>query len=333
MLRIFDGSIFFIDQKFCWVFQFDSDGGFISRNLGQGRSPKEISTSGIDGFLHLADGKNIFIGPSRDAYIFDKIWHKVNQFSINLNEIRPDKELMSNPSPDDISIYTFDYEKFILRSDSKGNVFIPIYSELRNFNGFQSFDYYRSARILAKLDIEKRTITGLYGRRSPEYLKYRFIGHHAFFSYDIDDEGNFYICHEIDSLIYVYNPHFEFKYSFGISGHNMDTDYQQISEFDIKKIRELYFVDRPKRGYYNEIEKFDDYDILFRSYTRKELSPKDGLQIYKNEILVADIEVPKGFSVFGLIDDYFYAHTSIDEENELIKIYKFKFPAELMNPE
>jgi len=36
--------------------------------------------------------------------------------------------------------------------------------------------------------------------------------------------------------------------------------------------------------------------------------------------------VPKGLKVIGYIEPYFYSNAMIDEENEIMKIYRFKNP-------
>jgi len=106
----------------------------------------------------------------------------------------------------------------------------------------------------------------------------------------------------------------------------MDTDYQEVPRRDIKKMRELYFEDRPLRGWYNEVEYFEETEILFRSYKKSGDSPYDGLQIYHKNVLIGDIDVPEDFVVKGYIEPYYYSSADIDIEKGEIKIYRFKLP-------
>ena len=51
---------------------------------------------------------------------------------------------------------------------------------------------------------------------------------------------------------------------------------------------------------------------------------KDGLQVYSENCLIADIEVPRDFEVIGYIAPWFYARGFCNYDNEEIVIYKFK---------
>jgi hypothetical protein len=86
-----------------------------------------------------------------------------------------------------------------------------------------------------------------------------------------------------------------------------------------------YREERQKKGYYDWIEYIDETGVLFRSYKKGENSSSDGLQVYKNDVLIADLDVPKGFKVTGFIFPYYYSNEYIDEEAEKMIIYKFRF--------
>ena len=95
---------------------------------------------------------------------------------------------------------------------------------------------------------------------------------------------------------------------------------------DWKKFRDLYFNDRPKRGYYTTVKVFSDNKLLMRSYRKGSESKYDGLQIYKDDILISDLDVPKGFEINGYIAPYYYSSAIIDEEKETISVYRFQLP-------
>jgi len=239
----------------------------------------------------------------------------------NVDEVRES----DTPDPNEFSLYTLDYENLTLRADSKNYLYIPIYAENPRFNAFSSSRYYEEGRILAKLDLKEGKIEQVLGKRSAEYLKYKYLGHHATFSYDIDGKDNFYIGHEIDSIIYKYDNDFNLIGKFGFAGKAMDQNYKEVPEFDLRLLREAYGKDRPTRGYYHYVEYIDDQNLLFRSYTKGGSSTVDGLQIYKNESLIADVHVPKGLVVRGYIAPYFYGE-SILENDEDLQLYRFKLP-------
>lgn len=69
----------------------------------------------------------------------------------------------------------------------------------------------------------------------------------------------------------------------------------------------------------------DETDLLFVSY-RKDSEDSDGLQIYKNGQLIADVIVPKKFRVMGYIAPYYYSYIIplLDEEDDSLIMYRFK---------
>ena len=50
----------------------------------------------------------------------------------------------------------------------------------------------------------------------------------------------------------------------------------------------------------------------------------DGLQIYKDGVLLGDINVPKGLKVMGYVSPYYYSYVIADEEREIMYMYRFK---------
>ncbi len=327
-IEYINDSIVFVDFRFCWIYIFDLNGKLIDKKLGQGRGPRELNTSFIDGYCFLNNGKRVFIGSSNDIHVFDENWNRLKQTHINWKgsvKYGTAAQILKNPSPDEPSIYSVEYAN--LKMQNFGNsVFIPIYSEHPKFNGFTGFEYYTEGNIIAELNLENTEITRLFGRRTPELLNYKYLMHHSMFRFDIDSKYNFYISHEIDPLIYIYNKDYSVQSAFGISGKDMDTNYQELKILDRKKYQQLFFDDRPKRGYYTGIKVFENQGLVFRSYKKSEAAKYDGLQVYKNKVLIADFEVPKNLEIKEFIQPYYYSNALIDEETEKINIIRFKLP-------
>jgi hypothetical protein len=319
-------QILFIDYRFCWAYIFDYNGKLIDKKLGQGKNVDEIDISHITRFDNLENGNFIFYGHANDAHVFDKNWKKLKESHINWNgsvDYGYGRDI-KNPEPDEPTIYSMDFVNPKIKH-FKNKSYVPIYSEHSDFNGFTNDEYYLNGRIIAEINFDSLyniEVTRLLGRRTPELLKNKYLPHHSSFDFDVDSKGNFYVAHEIDSAIYVYDQDFKLKRGFGVAGSNMDTKYNTLDTFDVNKYRQLLFIDRPNKGYYKAIKKIEEQHIIFRTYSRK--NNKDGLQIYKNEMLTADLEVPKNFEVRHYKDGYYYSNAFIDEENEIIKIYKFK---------
>ena len=322
-IQIYKDSIYFIDYRFGWVFIFNNKGKFISRKLGQGRGPKEIPIKSISGYCLLRNGGIVFIGSTLDGYYFDQNWNMLSFFRIDRTGTKNWKQ--DNLTPENPYTYTMDYENLTIRSDPASKyLFIPVYAEQKNFNPFMA-KYYKESRMIEKVRIQDGVVVDLFGRRSPEYLKYRYLPQYSFISFDIaHSDYVFYVTHEIDSLIYVYDKKFQLIKTFGSAGKAMNTNYNEIDHVDWMEFQRLFFIERPKHGYYSYLEYVDETGLLFRSYKKSDSNSFDGLQIYKNDSLIGDMKVPKNFIVKGYIKPYYYSGPYIDEEHETVMLYRFK---------
>ena len=103
----------------------------------------------------------------------------------------------------------------------------------------------------------------------------------------------------------------------------MNTDYLYIDNY--KECRKNYRSERETKGYYYWIEYVDETGLLFRSY-KKQSGTLDGLQIYKEGIMIADINVPKGLRVMGYIAPYYYSYIipQLAENDDSLILYRFK---------
>ena len=322
-------SIYLIDKLFCWVYILDLDGQLITRKLGQGAGPKELDLKFVDSFCFLHDGRKLFVGSSLDLHLYDKNWNRIAKKVIDWRGeyTYTDIYQIDSPDPAEISLYGFEYEKFKIINSFKHPdvVLVPIYSEHKDFNAFVSEDYYKKGRIMASIDIRKAKVVGLNGRRPPVYLENKYLGHHSFYSFTLTSEDEIFITHEIDSLIYMYDYDFNLLRKFGYAGRNMNANYTPLTtNFDINKIRHLYFADKPQKGYYEELFYDEANTLLFRSYKKGNKQKVDGLQIYRENVLIADVDVPKEFVILGYIKPYYFSKAIFDEEREQIVIYRFK---------
>jgi len=144
----------------------------------------------------------------------------------------------------------------------------------------------------------------------------------SYFSYDIDTDGNFYVSFEPDSLIYKFDHHFKPLKTFGIAGDEMNTKYTETKS--IEQFKKLFHSERKTHGYYTWIEYVDETDLLFRAYQKGVHAATDGLQIYQDGVLIADVNVPKGMYIEGYIEPWYYSNAIIDEMDETMKVYRFK---------
>ena len=89
---------------------------------------------------------------------------------------------------------------------------------------------------------------------------------------------------------------------------------------------EHYGEDRQKCGYYYYLKYVPETVLLFRSFQYGTPLAYDGLQVYKNQLLVAEYQVPKGFRVIGYVPPYYYAEGKPDIDKEAMVFYRFKLP-------
>lgn len=321
---IYNDTLCFIDARFGWIFLFDNEGKLRNRKLGQGRGPMELNTSYIDAYCFLDDGRKIFIGSSLDVHLYNREGYRSEQSRIEWRGKYDYSNIanVSNPLPDEISVYTLSYEQLIIR-EHDNYIYANIHSEHDNFNMYRK-TFYEEGRILAKIDMDNWKVIDILGRRSPEYLKYEYVGHLSYVSFDISSQGDFYVNYEIDPSIYVYDSDFNLKYSFGIPGKNMNLEYKELDKITPSSYREMYYNEKPRSGYYNDVKYFSEGDILFRTYNKGGNSLEDGLQIYKANNLIGDVAIPKGCKVRGYIAPYYYMEGKIDEDNETIPVYRFR---------
>src|ERR1700743_3823516 len=80
---IFGDRLAFVDKQFCWVFLFDKDGRFISRNVGQGDKPTQLPAKKIAFYTQLRSGGYAFLGPTWDVHIFDSTFKRMQDYRID----------------------------------------------------------------------------------------------------------------------------------------------------------------------------------------------------------------------------------------------------------
>jgi hypothetical protein len=336
-VRLYDDTIYYIDNVLNRIFPIETNGKIHNFKLGKGKGPNEFPGGIIYDYVKTPEGKNFIIGNGWDTYIYDKYWEIINQQQIDWQIKHSMEEMKINPIPNMPGLYSFIYnigrDRGILMN---GYIYYEIFSTHPTFNFTSSKDYYKYGKLFAKLNYKTGVIEKLIGLRSIAYENYEYIGHFSFCTYDKNSSKNqFYLGFQADSLIYVCNNEFVPIRAFGLAGKGMNKNYTEYKGVDFRgDLREIWEKDLENCGYYEAIKYIEDRDILFRSYTKGSNSEYNGLQIYHNEILVADIDVPKFdiqkgerpniFQVVGYIKPYFITNIFFDNHNERGVIYKFK---------
>lgn len=318
--HLIDDSIFFIDELFCKVFIFNTEGKLLETNLGSGGGPFKFAANRIVGFSKLKNGNYLFLGPSFDCHIHNKNWERIKTFRLRYLDKLDNQD--ANPDPARTDTYDIDYEKHLNIREVGDYLFIPIESTFDNFNPITTKSYYTKSRIFFKVNKETGDIEAIEGRRSPYYLKFNFIGQFSWFCFDTSEDDRIFVGFEPDSLIYEYDAGMKNIRTYGFAGKNMDTDYLESRDFE--HVGRNLKKQRAEKGYYNSLKYIDETKMLFRGYQKGKHSAVDGLQIYRDGAFVADIDVPKGLKIIGYKKPWYYSSGIINELNEEIKIYKLK---------
>lgn len=307
-------SIYYIDNKFCWVFSFGKDGTAGTRYFGRGHGPKEISTGEIAGYAFFNNGDYFFIGYGHDCYIYDQNQTLKKRYRLDIGI--PEQDLTyDNPAS-----YMLNYDVLVMRSDSN-YLYYTVHTEKRNLWYYNNpKENIANQHIIAKMNLSNGKVEQVSGWMSPFYEPSKYLYHLAIPYFDIDKQGHFYIAYTLDPLIYIYDKNFTPLVAFGHEGINMNKKYSESHM--TKDCSEAWRTDITKCGYYTGLEYIDEIGLLLRTYTRGEKEPDDGLQIYKNGVLTGDVAIPKRMTVIGYIAPYVYG-AAINEDDEEINIYRF----------
>lgn len=316
-LGISNDSLYFADSKFCWVFLFDRGGHLVERKLGQGRGPNELPTNEICG-VGCFENFWLFIGSGNDCHIYDRGFNFIQSY--RLGKGRRDT-ILSYDLP---AVYTLSYNNLTVREYDQ-ILYMNIYSEAPGLNYIEnSKSYFDKSKILFNIDFMTGRVIKLQGGYPPLYSKEsELLRLYSNINYDINpDNGDFYISYEADSLIYCYDKDYKIKSAFGVHGINMDMKYPKLTD---EEIISKYYTERPLYAYYKNIKYLPEADLIIRTYNKGEKYLSDGMQIYEDQVLIGDVDVPKNFTVIGWVKPYIYAYCGIDELNEQIKLYKFLY--------
>lgn len=308
------GDIFYYDKNFASIDIFSPEGKHLKRCLGYGRSNNESVIRQSPGMSVTEDGGFVIASSGLDFEVFDSTLTLTSRFTYPF-----DMSKAASADPTVFETYSFVPLNPVFRA-KEGKLYFNLFSQNPDFNyvDHQS-GFLNEARLLAVVDLEDKTI-GVSVKGFPESY---FAGKDKFMSFSAINfdfsEDEMFVGYEADSLIFVCDLSGVPKSAFGNRGKGMDTDYYSVSTWN--EI-ENFEKNHSGKDCYSWIEYIDETGLLFRSYTKR--GDADGLQIYKNQVLVADVEVPPGMKVIGYSAPYYYSTVNEDYENERLTIFRFR---------
>lgn len=304
-----NNELYFFDDFFCYYYSLDLDGLVKNRALGLGRARNEVPVKNPVGFS-IFNNKAVVMDGAYHAFLFD------NFKDMKMLDIKVEQDRESYTSS---GAYTLLDEVFMRQN--KTHCFYNIMGSA--LDPISQNDYYENANIIMKVDLQSGEAESV-GYYPDTYTEnYKKIRHLIKTYFDLDEKDNYHVTYQADSLIYVYDNKSKAKLAYGFKGLDMDLNYENPWPTE-DNFGHAYVTDLADKGYYYWLEYVKDKNSIFRTYRKGSHTEYDGLQVYENGVLVADINVPGQFRVAGYIEPYFITHIIADEENETMKFYRFR---------
>jgi len=321
---VHEDYLYVLDRRLCQLYRFETSGKLRDKKLGIGHAKNETDIIRPDLHAFLSDGSLFMNNANGDYYTYDADFIYKDRFRIHYNR-RSDftkswEELY--PSP-----YSYiDTDGQCCRAYGH-RVFYSVCLSLRNGNDYfgQTENYLRQAANIVEVDLDKRGFGRLLAVGYPDSYRERPLSKALFnkVRFDVADNGDFFVTYQADSLIYCYDETYRPVACFGVEGTGMDKEYREFATE--KETYENAREEISSKGFYNWLEWVDETGVLFRSYQKGDGADVDGLQIYRDGVLVGDVDVPKGLRVAGYVAPYYYSYVMPDEEREVLYVYRFKF--------
>lgn len=318
-------QLYFVDQVFSTVIDFNKEGQYKATFLGKGDGPDEQNN--IHGFYPFALKDKHVVLDNFELVVFDKDFQKETSFPIEWDYSESHQDMVNNPNGSMLGLYEIAWKPrgnntSFLIMDNATEVILPVTMSHPTLNGYISEDYYKSVSVFGKYDLSKKKVIEGFGMRSEKYLAHRFIPNFDF-SFFTQRKDEILVSFAIDPLIHVFDPDGSLKYKFGVEGEGVQSNYPITNTID--DALDNYKTDLEKAGFYHFIYSENDKFLTFRTYYPKGTEKGYArLQIYQENKLIGDVEVPERFRIVGKIGDTYYADGIVDELNDRLGIYTFK---------
>ena len=304
-------SIYCFDNVLSNLYSISVDGTVGKRRMGYGHGAGELPIKqSISVNYNQNDNSFLVMGSSYDAYLYNMN----NQ--VKKIDLLPDNHEESYRSA---KSYTF-WPETIIRSDGE-NFYFDVKGNSEDVSHVFQENYYDEASILMKANMKTGQMEPI-GRYSDFYKenknKFRHLSRVYF---DLNENNDFYVAFQMDSLIYHYDKNNNLIECFGFPGEEMDTDYTE-SGCGAESVVSASKKDKKRVGCYYWIKCVGN--LVFRCYRKSENVKYDGMQVYEGNTLIADLKVPKNFRVIGKIGDYYVTEVICSEKKQKTGFYRFK---------
>jgi hypothetical protein len=288
-----DSVITYADTYYSTLFHYDiHTGACFSQHFRRGKGPNELNS-----FVHVYPAYN-----RNRVYIVDR-----SDFLLSYNEQYDllkygpidfgwdHTVLSSSDFESPANYYIMEMTDFGINlghiNDSILILPVNIVKRYTSDQGLINSKHYDRGHIFGELNIKTMKIGRVFGR-FPEIYKTSPVPHLEFFQYAMNGD-TIYVNHAVDSLIYVYKYPDTFLYTVGYECHHMNRGYKTTRVID-----EALFADDMQRTSINTGLKYiPETKWLIRTYMTSLVTGESGIQIYKDNHLIGEFEMPP-FCIF-----------------------------------
>lgn len=307
-------KLYYADKKLRSVYEITPSIDSCRRVLRAGHSNREYE-GGIDAFYYSKD---------RDFRILCDCWITVFDLdSISMIQ-KSDFVIYSNPVPEEdfeahAGTYSLLYDQ-LRAKEYNDTLYLSIAGNHPLWNMYIP-GYFKNTRIIKGIPLLQKDGHFTLGRLSPTTKKQSGKRQFFMFDFDMDEAGNFYVSYDLDSLIYKFDHQFNIVESWGNAGRDMDfSEHKALPS--LTNFKKSYEEER-KKSHYRKICRVGEY--TFRTYAKRLSATTDGLQIYRKNALIADVDIPRNIDIIGKIGDYYYSNVIGDESSADAKMWFYKF--------
>lgn len=302
-----ENALYYVDKAYGLVEEFTVDGeskGVKKRELD---GPEELQ--GISELIPTKEG--FIIRHDWAFYQYDSKWRFIGKSIFQTPSTVSYDEMVENPKGEYMEMYELLHYNPKTIELPDGHLVIKLDVEHPTFNAFTARSYYRESRVLGKVNPINGIMVEMLGTRPESYEAYSYIPFHVMLDYHWTADNSIYVTYEADSTIYVYDPSWKLKETFGAAGIAMKTNYVESQNLDVALESKYFFHSRKNEGFYKDIFVDEDSDLVFRTYRqgsdRQDLSEESEnplrVQVYLEGKLVKDFSVPGRFRILGKVGD------------------------------
>lgn len=319
-----DSTITFVDAITCSFWDINLKGQIVSNYFHKGNGKNELpSLLYAYPIENHPNNRVLIIDSNNGVSFFDPNLREINKrgiadFGWNNNL----QKSYANPFLYNFSFFTDFGVSFSYTPDSKILFHTNVVNRKTKNPTSVEKKRYEDAAIFGKLNPENMKVEKVFGC-FPQIYKNKPMPHLEFFQYTIVDD-KILVNHTVDSLIYVYQYPDKPLYTIGYECKEIDRNYSSSADID----NSAYFEkDLTHVGFNTGLKFFSELNMLCRTYIKSASTGNSGMQIYIDNNLIADIDVPDFFNLLGYHEGYFYGTSYIpieDDSSSRICLYRLK---------